>query len=806
VVVAWLLFPLVMLVVCLGCGLAVERAAGWQLPGGVLLSLGLALIIVASTLTTESTTTAPWTLPVVLLLSVAGLIAGWPRLRALRPDPWMAGLAVAVFVIYAAPVVASGNASWLGFSIDGDPAIHFLLVSHLLAHGHAYPGPGEFPNTSGALFVRSYLGTSYPVGADLPVGLLRSLVGQDLAWVYQPYLAVMMSMAALGLYELLDGTVGSRALRSFTALIVSLAGLTYAFYLVASVKELATTWVVTVTVVLVFATLRRPPGLRALVPLVVAAVAGLDILAVAIAPWLGVPLAVFVVASGWRLRGVPRRRPTGRQIAMLAGGVVVVVAVVAPVLSGALTFVNAANGALTSQGTLGDLLAPLKARQILGIWPTSDFRQPIVVDHTLVYALIDLAALSAVAGVLWMAWRRAYPLLLLVIGDALAAAVLLGRSSPYAASKVYMIVSTAAVMAAMTGSVALHRSGRRIAGWALAGVIGAGVLWTTVVAYHNAKPAPRARLAELAAIDTRFSGTGPTFYNLWDYEFPTYFLRNVGAEVNEFFSFAAQRQGTPARSAAQVEVPWDPNDLAEPYVQSFRLLVLGRSPILSRPPANFRLATQTRSYDVWRRTGSPTVLAHVAISGGLDPAGPPRCQQIRSLGDRAAAEHATLDVVPRPALPTFDPIRSVHPSGWIANVGDESSTPDLLQLDSQPGTVNGLINVPAAGRYQVWLEGSLTQRVSVSVGLHPVGSVANDAGPPGLFRQVGTVSLPAGRQPVILTRSGAGLGPVNQIPPTDALGPLILVPGSEISPIEQVSPAAASSLCGRSLEWIEIVR
>jgi hypothetical protein len=799
------------LVVCLGLGLAVERAGGWELPGGLLLSLGLALLIVAASLTTTSSATASLTLPAVLVLAVAGYALGWRRLRALRPDPWMVGLAAVVYLIYAAPVVAGGNASWLGYSIDGDPGVHFLLLTHLLAHGRANPGPGEFPTSSGALLVRSYLSTHYPAGSDLPPGVLRQLVGQDVAWVYQPYLAVIMTMAAVALHELLEGIVSSRALRAFTALIVSLAGLTYAFYLVASVKELATVWIVTVTVVLVFATLRRPPGLRAVLPLVIAALAGLDILAIAIVPWLGVPLAVFVVVSAWRLRQEPVPRPTGRQIAAAAGGVVVVLAVAAPVLSGAATFVNATTGALSGGAdTLGDLLHPLLRRQILGIWPTGDFRQFASGHHGLVYALIDVAALSAVLGVVWMAWRRAWAPLVLVVSDGLAGLVLVHQATPYAASKVYMIVSTAAVLAAMTGAVALHQNGRRpgrVAGWALSAVIGAGVLWTTFTAYHSAKAAPRPRLEQLSSIDDRFDGTGPTFYNLWDYEFPTYFLRHIGAQIPQFYYFPTQRPGTPPRGATQVSIPWDPNDLAEPYLQTFRLLVLGRSPLLSRPPANFGLATQTSAYDVWRRSGTPTVLKHVAISGGLDPAGAPSCRQIRRLGKRAAAEHATLEAVPRPALPTFDPIRSAHPAGWLPNVGDESQVPDLLQLDTKGGTADGLIDVPTAARYQVWLEGSFTQRVSVKIGGRAAGSVANDSGPAGLSRRIGTVSLAKGRQTVLIHRFGGGLAPLNKISPTDALGPLVLVPGkSEIPPVLHVAPSAARTLCGRSLEWIEIVR
>ena len=51
-VITWVLFPLVLLAACMGCGLAVEWVGGWRLPGGLLPAVGLALIIVVATLTT----------------------------------------------------------------------------------------------------------------------------------------------------------------------------------------------------------------------------------------------------------------------------------------------------------------------------------------------------------------------------------------------------------------------------------------------------------------------------------------------------------------------------------------------------------------------------------------------------------------------------------------------------------------------------------------------------------------------------------------------------------------------------------
>src|ERR1019366_9551243 len=98
-VVAWLLFPLVLLAVCLGCGLAVERVAGWRLSGALLPSLGLALVIVVTTLTTVRAITAPLTTEVVVLFALAGYATSWRRLRMLRPEPWALAVGLGVFAV-----------------------------------------------------------------------------------------------------------------------------------------------------------------------------------------------------------------------------------------------------------------------------------------------------------------------------------------------------------------------------------------------------------------------------------------------------------------------------------------------------------------------------------------------------------------------------------------------------------------------------------------------------------------------------------------------------------------------------------
>ena len=79
------------------------------------------------------------------------------------------------------------------------------------------------------------------------------------------------------------------------------------------------------------------------------------------------------------------------------------------------------------------------------------------------------------------------------------------------------------------------------------------------------------------------------------------------------------------------------------------------------------------------------------------------------------------------------PTEAERPPNW----GEVDGAPYALIPREQAGSVVGPMVVSHPGRYQVWLEGSFSQRMQVYVGGQHVGSVSDDLGPPGQFRQVG---------------------------------------------------------------------
>jgi hypothetical protein len=805
---AWLLFPLVLLLVSTGCGLLVERIGGWRVPGALLPGLGLAAMIVAATLTTERASTAPATTLVVVGLTALGYATSLERLRALRPPGWQLALALAVFAACAAPVVLSGQATFLGYFTDTDQSFHLELTSYLLAHGRDLAWAPLQSYDSVTALLHEYIGSDYPLGADAALGSLRALVGQDLAWILQPYMAATMVVGALALDALLDGVVESRPLRTLCALTASLCGLEYAFYLQAGIKELAATALITLTVVLVALTLRRPWSARALVPLILVTVAGLDVLSITIVPWVGIPLAAFAVVLLWRHRRAIGARWQPATVGGLAALVLAALALASPALSGIAVFGSVVSGTLGAANVLGNLAAPLSRWQVLGIWPSGDFRYHPV-DHTqAVHVLLGLALASAVVATAWLVRRRAWPPLLLLASNLIAAAYLLGRASPYAASKVLMILSPAVVLTAMLGAAALRQNFRRagIAGWALAAALAAGVLWTDALGYHDSSVAPQARMRDLAAIGDRFSGQSPALYDLWD-TLPVYFLRAENVDVpNAFLGSVPLIRGALARPAAQLVAPWDPGVLPLSFVEAQRLLVLPRGPLGSRPPSNFRLAYRDADYDVWARTSSPQVLEHVPFSdGGPVPPRTAPCATVRAAAAQARRAGARLAYVVRPALPTLIPTRSTHTPAWGAQTAAGDPAPYYLHLPQVTGSVRGTVPVPAPGRYNVWVQGSISRRMTFDVGGRRVGTVADQTGQGATPIAVGAITLPPGPASVDVVRPPADLAPGNPIT-GDLLGPVVLARSDLPPAIEQLPPGRASALCGRSLEWLEVVR
>jgi hypothetical protein len=534
-------------------------------------------------------------------------------------------------------------------------------------------------------------------------------------------------------------------------------------------------------------------------------VAGLDVYSVTVVPWVGIPLAAFVLHAVWRSRD-RLRRPAWRPLAQTAAMVALGLLLALPMLIEASTFASAVSGALSGSQALGNLAGPLSTKEALGIWPNGDYRFPTL-NYPVAYGLMAVALLGLMFGVSWCLRRRLWAPLLLLAGDGIAAVYLLGRGTAYANSKVLMLFSAGVVLMAMVGATSLHETGLRFGAWLLAAMIAFGVLWTNELAIHDSTVAPAPRFRELDTIASRFAHQGPAFYNLWD-TYAVYFLRNESVAVSDTFNGPSpESPGLPMHTVGQLSNPWDPNELQFAYLETFRLLVLGRSPLGSRPPANYTLAFRGRYYEVWRRRSSPQVLDHVPFTYGQPvPPVPARCPAVLSAAALARRDGARLAYATQPTFAALVPTTvATRPGNWGVSPFVAGQPATFLTLIQTSGTLTGNVRVPTTGRYEVWVQGSFSRRLIVRIGRSFVSSFRHETGTVGQFVPAGTTQLTAGTQPVIVQRPPQYYAPGN-VMAGDMLGPVVIAPVGPPPPVQTIAPGGARSLCGRPLQWLEVIR
>jgi hypothetical protein len=780
-VVAWVLFPLVLAALSVGCALLLEAISESRLRPALVLPAGFALVVVVAQFAPLSDATAELAAPAVVGCAVAGLLLGRAHLR--RGDGWALAAAVAAFAFYAAPVAFSGSATFAGYIKLDDTATYFAMLDRLLEHGRSLDG---LPPSTYEATLATTLAYGYPVGSLLPLGVGAALTGEDPAWLFQPYIAFLAALLALCLYELSSSVIRSRPARAGVAVVAGQAALLYGYSLWGGLKEVGAAALVALVAALLPTFSFPGTRSRELVPLAAAAAALVGFLSLAGAVWIAPAFVVAVVMLARRRRLAVSLRRAGR-FSLLA------LLLAVPELVAAATWLPRA--ASFTEGQLGNLAGPLDPLQVAGIWPAGDFRFGPT-ERAPTYVLIGVAAAGAALGLVWAWRRRAVELLAYVLALTIGCVLFVAIGSPWVEAKALAMTSPAVILSALIGVGALFQAGRRAEGAVVAAAVVAGVLWSNALAYHAVWLAPRDQLAELERIGRLTAGRGPTLMTDFQPYGARHFLRDAAPEgASELRRRRVPlRQGSVLGKGAAADV----DAFATDAVLTYPTLVLRRSPAASRPPAAYRRTWQGRFYEIWERHPASRLLEHLALGAGAQPVALPDCGRVVSLA-RLAGPEGHLVASSRPA-PVFADVVAHRPSGaWKAEVRAGPLYP------RGSGTVEATVGLPVGGRYAVWIGGSYRGRVRVQVGGRDVGEAsAHLEHSGGQYTFLGARRLGRGRHTVILRydapriRPGAGGRPF-------ALGPIALTQAAPAR-LRSVAIADARSLCGRALDWIEAVR
>ncbi|HET8815541.1 MAG TPA: hypothetical protein VFM51_11385 [Solirubrobacterales bacterium] len=780
---SWLLFPALLLALCAGCGLLVRRLSGVALPAALVAPVGFTVVVLVGEMASIDSAFAELAAPVTVAVAVAGFLLS-RGVRRDRLERWALWAAMAVFVVYAAPVVASGDPTFTGYIKLDDTATWLALTDRIAEAGRDLSGLG--PSTYEAT-LHFNLGSGYPIGAFTPLAIGSTILGRDPAWLFQPYLATMAALLALCLYQLASEVVRRPPLRAAIAFLAAQPALLFGYYLWGGVKEVAGALLLALLAALLPAAVSTPRlDWRAALPPALAAAATLALLTAAGATvWLLPMLLLGALAVALR-HGV---QATLIRLALVTAAALLVSL---PWLLDA-GLLPRESGALTDPGELGNLIGSLSPWQAVGIWPSGDFR----IDPADTFAATLLIAVALGAAILGLAriWaRRALGPAAFIAGFLVGAAVLVAIGSPWVGGKALATCAPAVLFAACVGATFLWERGLRVEGGVVLGLIALGVLWSNALGYREAFLAPFDRLSELEAIGERIDGQGPTLMT----EYEPYGARHFLREGDPESASELRRRVVPLTSGAPLDTgeTADIDRFALSGLLEYETLVLRRAPFASRPPLPFQLSETGDDYEVWQAGGSPAPLVHLPLGEGNEPAATPSCEQIRQLAREPGALHLAAAVRPAPIVIPMSQLSL--PAEWTLGGDGSYATP------TSPGIAEGEIDVSQSGEYGVWLGGSLRGKVEIAIDGEPVADAETEIDHAAQYREIGAARLAAGRHRIALSYEEPSPLAPGAGGERFAVGPLALSLGTAADArVEVVGVEEADSLCGRPLDWVE---
>lgn len=759
--VAWVVFPLLLALLCAGVGMLVDLLSGRRLPGALILPTGLAGVIVIGEFTTAIAATAKLTVPALIFFAALGAGLSISKWRFRRPDPWLLAATLGIFCVFAAPVVLSGSPTFAGYIKLDDTATWFALTDRVMEHGHSVAGlePSSYRAT-----LEFNLAGGYPVGTFIPFGAVQKLVKGDLAWVFQPYIAFLAAMLALSLWQILAGLLPSRRLRALAVFVAAQPALLFGYSLWGGVKEVAAAGGVALAAALAPAVLRAGARWRDVIPLAVAAGSLAAQLSVGGLVWIG-PLLLALVVIALRRLGWRRTMSLVLPFALMLGALAI------PAVSEGLLPPSAEP--LTDPNSLGNLIAPLNPVQLLGIWPAGDFRfhpEPVIATAVLIALGIAAAAIG-----LWLAWRRRNSASLLYVTALAACAAIVIVGSPWNGGKALATASPIVLSLAIAGAASLLRFDR-LTGVVLVVVVAGGVIWSNVLAYGGASLAPYGQLVELEQIGESFAGQGPALMTEYNPYGARHFLRELEGEGAS--ELRVREVPLVAGGVVEKGQAVDTDELALPGLFEYRTLVLRRSPVRSRPPLPYRRVWSGRYYEVWQRPAdfAGPLPEHLALGSEFEPSAVPGCGEVAGLGELALL-HQMSDVrlVAAHHAPVYD-------------------------------ATEGTLTVPRGGRFSAWLLGSVRGSVELWVNGRKVGEARHQLENEGGFIELGKPRLSAGTHEVELRFGGADLHPGSGGFPRPRTGPLLFAPASDSAGrLVSVPVGESQRLCGKPWDWIEAV-
>jgi hypothetical protein len=458
---------------------------------------------------------------------------------------------------------------------------------------------------------------------------------------------------------------------------------------------------------------------------------------------------------------------------------------------------------------LGNLATPVPGWSTVGPWITSDHRFPLdrYGSPTATYILIGIGLVLIVIGLRRAFLMRDRAMAALGLSGAIALAYILAQSEVWVQLKAFCITAPIALALAFSGGAALIGRARRLPfralGLAAAAAVGIGVLYGNALQYHHSPLLTPERVMEQQALDLRYAGQGPALMPDFD-EFADFTFRHArGSGLVDPWHGVMTYNRTAVPGLQTVR---DTDEYDQRFLQSFRLIIRRRDPVLSRPPSNWRLDDVTRDYEVWRRVGDPrTIAAHYPLKDKPKERTRRFCARVQDSVDKVGGGARLRYAMPAPDITAvIAATRSVPPSwGFDPHSGDLHT--------GAPGRLQQGFALKNSGTYDVWVRGSIGRRVKISIDGKTIGTPRWRESYPGHYELLKPITLRGRDHKLVIFRPGGNLLPGtgnDASGATTTLGPVILQPMDEREVMRSAPASKVRSICASKtrMDWLEVVR
>jgi hypothetical protein len=120
------------------------------------------------------------------------------------------------------------------------------------------------------------------------------------------------------------------------------------------------------------------------------------------------------------------------------------------------------------------------------------------------------------------------------------------------------------------------------------------------------------------------------------------------------------------------------------------------------------------------------------------------------------------------------------------------------------GTVRASARVPESGRYGIWIGGAFRGSLDLTVDQERVASLRHELSHAGQFVPLGSLDIEPGTHTITLRYTEPVVRPGTRGAPFP-LGPLVLAKDTIRAPVIRLAADRANELCGRRLDWVEVV-